>query len=517
MGNLIYPIGVQDFARIRKAGMVYVDKTGLIYRMVSQGDAYFLSRPRRFGKSLLVSTLKYYFEGRHDLFEGLEIDKLEKEWNHHEVVLLDMSMSKVLEVSDLHSMLDSTLGTYEEKYGITPKPTSNYSVRLAAVIRQAAARSHDGRAVVLIDEYDSPLLENLNDDEKLKTLRGIMRDFYSPLKAMGPSLRFVFLTGITKFSQLSIFSELNNLNNISMIPGWDALCGITVDEMRRYMDGGLDELAAHHGCGKDEMLDHLKAQYDGYHFSRAMVDVYNPFSLVKAFGNKELSNYWFESGTPTWLLNVMANTNIEVDALDDIEATQERFERPAERVTDAVPVLFQSGYLTIKGYDPESKLYMLGIPNTEVRTGLAEAFLQFINRGPDKGEWLRSGYFKWRRGGQLADFMQLLKDFYASIPYDISNDNERHYQSILYAVLTSFGADVTCEDRTSNGRADLVLRMPDAIYVIELKYGKTVAEAMEQLHRKDYAAKYCHDGRPVRLLGINLAGDTRTIDAWQLE
>lgn len=517
MKVLRYPIGIQDFERIRQAGMVYVDKTGLIYRLVSEGDVYFLSRPRRFGKSLLVSTLKYYFEGRRDLFEGLEIDRYETEWNHHEVVLLDMSFTKVLEVSALRSMLDYQLGSYEQKYGITPEPTDVYSIRLTRIVKAAAERSLDGRAVVLIDEYDSPILENLDDEEKLKTMRGIIRDLYSPLKALAPQLRFLLLTGISKFSQLSIFSELNNLENISMIPGWDALCGITVDEMRRYMEAGLEQLAAYHKCTVEEMIDKLKAQYDGYHFSLDMVDVFNPFSLVRAFKSKQLSDYWFETGSPTWLFDVMSKTRFEVDALDDIEATQNRFDRPAERVTDAVPVLFQSGYLTIKGYDRESGFYRLGIPNKEVRTGLSEAFLHYINEGANGNEWLRNGYFTWLRGGPLEDFMALLKDFYASIPYDISNDNERHYQAILYAVLASFGADVTCEDRTSNGRADLVLRMPQAIYVIELKYGKTVEEAMEQLRRKDYAAKWRHDGRPVRLLAINLATDTRTVDAWRLE
>ena len=518
MKVLRYPIGIQDFEFIRKSGMVYVDKTGLIYRLVNEGAMYFLSRPRRFGKSLLLSTLKYYFEGRRDLFEGLEIDRYETEWNRHEVVLLDMSFTKVHEVSNLHSMLNYLLGSYEQKYGITPDPADVYSIRLTKIVRAAAARSHNGRAVVLIDEYDSPLLEFLNDEESLKAARAITRDLYSPLKALAPQLRFLLLTGITKFSQLSIFSELNNLNNISMIPGWDALCGITVDEMRRYMEAGIGDLAEYHGCGKEEMVERLKDFYDGYHFTRALVDVYNPFSLVKAFGNKELSDYWFDSGTPTWLFDVMEKTHFEVDALDGIEATQNRFDRPAERVTDAVPALFQSGYLTIKGYDREFETYTLGIPNREVRRGLSNALMQYIELPPDNKQWLRDAYISLYRGkSTMEDFMMALKDFYASIPYDISNDNERHYQAILYAVLTSFGADVTCEDRTSNGRADLVLRMPQAIYIIELKYGKTVEEAMEQLRRKDYAAKWRHDGRPVRLLAINLATDTRTVDAWHLE
>ena len=429
-----------------------------------------------------------------------------------------MSVAKVRKEDDLHLLLNQVLRTYEVKYGITPDEPFAYSARLIEVIKAAAALSHDGRAVVLIDEYDSPMLDSLDDEERLAKVRNTMRDFYSPLKHIGYALRFLFLTGITKFSQLSIFSELNNLDNISMVPGWDAICGITEEEIHRYMGVGLEDLAQYHGCDKTQMMDNLKEFYDGYHFTEALVDVYNPFSLVRAFKNKRLASYWFESGTPTWLLQVMSSAHVEVDNLDGIIAKDDRFDRPAERVGDAIPVLFQSGYLTIKDYNASLDLFTLGVPNKEVRKGLAAALIEYVKPSPSTNQWLLLAYLNFLNGkNSMDEFMEALKDFYASIPYDISNDNERHYQAILYAVLTSFGADVTCEDRTANGRADLVWRTPDAIYIIELKYGKTVAEAVEQLRRKDYAAKYRHDGRPVRLLAVNLATATRTLDAWALE
>lgn len=511
-----YPVGMQDFARIRETGMTYVDKTKYVYRMANEGgEAYFLSRPRRFGKSLLVSTLRYYFEGRRDLFEGLAIDALETKWTRHPVLLLDMSRGKYEDVDKLRVVLNRLMVDYEEQYDLE-HINSSYGDRLTRIIDRAAEVTGE-RVVVLIDEYDAPMLDCLDDDERLRQVRAIMRDFYSPLKAMADKLRFVFLTGITKFSQMSIFSELNNLNNISMVPGWDAICGITGEEIRQYLWQGVEDLARLEDCTPEQMMDRLKAQYDGYHFTSALVDVYNPFSLVKTFQNKEVSNHWFDTGTPTWLFGVLAKSNQEIDSLDGIVAEAESFNTPTERATDPVPVLFQSGYLTIKGYDRESNLYTLGVPNREVREGLGKALIRYINVPLANRSWLREGFFAFVRGGDLGEFIELLKDFYAAIPYDISNDNERHYQAILYAVLASFGADVVCEDRTSRGRADLVLRMPDAIYVIELKYGRTVAEAMEQLHRKDYAAKYAHDGRPVRLLGINLSAETRTIDGWALD
>ena len=515
--QLIYPVGEQDFPKIRKSGMVYVDKTNLIYQLASKGSHYFLSRPRRFGKSLLISTLEAYFQGRKELFKGLAIEQLEREWTVHPVFRLDMSGEKYAAIANLHSHLDNTLRYYERTYGLTPAATDTYGSRLANLIITAHDLTGQG-VVVLVDEYDAPLLDSQNNPALQAEIRNIVRGFYSPLKAQAARLRFVFLTGITKFSQLSVFSELNNLMNISMMPQYEALCGITAEEMVTQMRLGIENLAEYHGCSPDEMVARLKMNYDGYHFGRRLVDVYNPFSLVKVFQYFELGQYWFDSGTPTWLLELLQGKHIELDELEHIITRSSRFDQPTEQVDDPIPVLYQSGYLTIKDYDPDSEMYTLGIPNREVRIGLGQSLVNYVKARPDSNDYLRKVYFQWRRGAAtLADFMQVLKDFYSSIPYDVANDNERHYQAILYAVLASFGADIRVEERTAAGRADLVLLMPREIYLMELKYGHTVQEAMEQLRTKDYTVKYRHDGRPVRLLAINISKETRTIDDWLCE
>ena len=348
-------------------------------------------------------------------------------------------------------------------------------------------------------------------------MRNIVRDLYSPLKAQAPRLRFVFLTGITKFSQLSIFSELNNLMNISMQPEYDTICGISTEEMVTQMRQGINDLAEYHQCTFDEMVERLKLNYDGYHFSEGMVDVFNPFSLVKVFQYKKLDYYWFESGTPTWLLGLLRKYDMQLPDMECIQTESDRFNRPTDEITDVVPVLYQSGYLTIKSYDRDLELYSLGYPNKEVRTGFGRSFLNYIEPAPNQRTYLLKAYHMLARNGDLEDFMSKLRDFYSAIPYDIANDNERHYQAILYAVLASYGADVRAEDHTSDGRVDIVLRLPQTIYVMELKYGKTAAAAMEQLRGKNYAVKYAHDGRTVRLLGLNINKETRTIDDWQCE
>ncbi|MBQ7691531.1 MAG: ATP-binding protein [Muribaculaceae bacterium] len=512
--QLLYPVGIQDFPRIREREMVYIDKTALVYRLANEGECYFLSRPRRFGKSLLISTLEAYFQGRKELFHGLAIERLEKDWTEHPVLRLDMSRDKYATTANLLSMLDGMLSFYECQYDITPPNGSSPGTRLNRLI-ETAHKQTGKPVVVLVDEYDAPMLDSQGNPALQAEIRNIVRGFYSPLKAQAARLRFVFLTGITKFSQLSIFSELNNLRNISMLPQYEALCGITAEEMVTQMRPGIECLAEHHGCTFDEMVERLKMNYDGYHFGRRLVDVYNPFSLVNVLQDSELGQYWFASGTPTWLLELLGGKDIELDELEHIEAPASRFDQPTEQVDDPIPVLYQSGYLTIKDYDPDSELYTLGIPNREVRIGLGDSLVKYVKARPGSNDYLRKVYFQLRRGtATLADFMAKLKDFYSAIPYDVANDNERHYQAILYAVLASFGTDVRVEERTAAGRADLVLLMPQEIYVMELKYGHTVQEAMEQLRARDYAAKWRHDGSPVRLLAINISKETRTVDDW---
>ena len=514
---MIYPVGIQDFPRIRERGMVYVDKTALVYQLANSGDCYFLSRPRRFGKSLLLSTLEAYFQGRKELFQGLAIEQLERDWTPHPVLRLDLSRDKYATVANLNSMLDGMLDEYEYQYDIKPESGASFATRLNKLIVTANSKTQQ-KVVVLVDEYDAPLLDSQSNPALQAEIRNIVRGFYSPLKAQAARLRFVFLTGITKFSQLSIFSELNNLMNIGMMPQYEALCGITAEEMVTQMRPGIEHLAEYHGCSPDEMVARLKENYDGYHFGRRLVDVYNPFSLVKVFQYFELGQYWFDSGTPTWLLELLQGKHIELNDLEHIIARSSRFDRPTEQVDDPIPVLYQSGYLTIKDYDPDSEMFTLGIPNREVRIGLGQTLVDYVKARPDCNAYLQKAYFELRRGvATLADFMAVLKDFFSSIPYDVANDNERHYQAILYAVLASFGADIRVEERTAAGRADLVLLMPQEIYIIELKYGHIAQEAMEQLHTKDYTAKWSHDGRPVRLLAINIDKETRTIDDWICE
>ncbi len=514
--KLIYPIGEQDFPALRERGMVYVDKTALIHRLTSEGKYYFLSRPRRFGKSLLISTLEAYFQGRKELFNGLAIEQLEKDWTKYPVLRLDMSRDKYTSTDYLLSMLDGLLSFYERQYAITPPAGASPGARLNKLIETANEQTGKD-VVVLVDEYDAPMLDSQGNPALQSEIRNIVRSFYSPLKAQAARLRFVFLTGITKFSQLSIFSELNNLMNISMMPQYEALCGITAEEMVTQMKQGIENLAEYHGSTFDEMVDRLKMNYDGYHFGSQLTDVYNPFSLVKVFQYMILGQYWFESGTPTWLLELLGGKDIVLDELEHIEAPASRFDRPTEQVDDPIPVLYQSGYITIKDYDPDSELYTLGIPNREVRIGMGQSLVEYVKARPGSNDYLRKVYFQLRRGAAtLSDFMAVLRDFFSAIPYDVANDNERHYQAILYAVLASFGAEIRVEERTAAGRADLVLLMPQDIYVIELKYGHTAQEAIEQLRAKDYAAKWRHDGRPVRLLAINISKDTRTVDDWLL-
>ncbi len=511
---LLYPIGEQDFANIRNRGMLYVDKTALIHQLVNHERYVFLSRPRRFGKSLLLSTLKYYFQGRRDLFEGLAIDRLETEWKQHPVIHLDMSRGKAISIDYLRSMLNRVLESNESQFGLQKNEGDAPGTRLDRLI-EFAYKQTGMPVVVLLDEYDAPVLENLDKPAQMEQVRDIMRDFYSPLKGQAERLRFVMITGITKFSQLSIFSELNNLNNISLLPQFEALCGITAEELATQMRPGVEALAQREGVTPEQMLDELKQNYDGYHFSDEMTaDIYNPLSLVKALGNQKIDYYWFDSGTSSWLLKLLDEHHYELDDLECVEAQKSRFDAPAEQIRDVIPVLYQSGYLTIKDYDRDMRTYTLGLPNQEVRVGLSESLLARSGASPDREFFLRKAYFTLRRGGSIDDFMAALRDFYAAIPYDVANDNERHYQALLYALLASFGADVRVEDRTSDGRADVVMLMPGEVYAMELKHGATAQEAMEQLQRKDYAVKYRHGDRPVRLLAINIDRDTRTVDDW---
>ena len=513
-----YPIGIQTFSEIRTKNYLYVDKTEYVYHLTHSDAKYvFLSRPRRFGKSLLTSTLHSYFEGRKDLFEGLAIGRMETEWTAYPVLHFDMSTAKHLDSERLHRHLAFQLQNLEAAFGITTRLT-DANDRLTNLIKQAYERT--GRqVVVLIDEYDAPLLDVMHEEENLPALRNIMRNFYSPLKACDPYLHFVFLTGITKFSQLSIFSELNNINNISMDEAYAAICGITEEEMREQMSEDIDALAVKLKLGREEALAKLKENYDGYHFTWPSPDIYNPFSLLTAFSKGQVGSYWFGSGTPTYLIEMLRRFGMTVTQLGGtMEAEREDFDAPAERLGTIIPLLYQSGYYTIKYGDELFGTYTLGIPNREVRLGLMKSLSPYyLTPATQPTSAAMVGMARCLYRDDLDGTLRLLQQFLSTIPYSDHMDYEGHYQQVLYIIFSLLGAWVDVEIRTPRGRVDVVMRTPHALYLMELKLGKSADEAMSQIDLKNYPERFALCGLPVVKVGISFSRDTRTLSGWKIE
>ena len=512
----LYPIGIQTFEKIRVGNYMYIDKTEYVYRMVHSASNYiFLSRPRRFGKSLLTSTLKAYFEGRRDLFKGLAMDLLETEWTEYPVLRFDMSLGKHMEKEQLERYLSSQLELMEHKYGIlTESPDAN--IRLTNLIRRAYEQT--GRqVVVLIDEYDAPLLDVVHEEKNLPVLRNIMRNFYSPLKACDPYLRFVFLTGITKFSQLSIFSELNNIKNISMLPEYAAICGITEEEIATQMDEDLDILAGRLNVNCEEVVKKLKAHYDGYHFTWPSPDIYNPFSLLNAFADGRLDSYWFGSGTPTYLIEMLKKYGVQPQQIGGRKAMAESFDAPTERMTDIAPLLYQSGYVTIKGYSPITQLYTLDIPNKEVRLGLMKSLLPgYFDRRTTDGLTTVALLYEAIYEERLDDALRLLQTFLSTVHYCDRTDYEGHYQQMLYIIFSLLGIYVDVEVRTPSGRVDMVMRTATTLYVVELKLNQSAEVAMQQIDLKNYPERFALCGLPVVKVGINFDMERHTLKDWMI-
>ena len=521
-----YAVGVQEFDWIRERNAAYVDKTKYVWQMVSTDAKYFfLSRPRRFGKSLLVDTLRCYFEGRKELFQGLFIYDKEKEWKKYPVIRIDLSNGKYFEKDMIHGTINAILEQQERALGITcTKDPTNYDARLTNMI-EAAHQKTGERVVILIDEYDAPMLDSINKPELQDYIRDRVRNLFSPLKSQAKLLRFVFLTGISKFSQLSVFSELNNLQQMTFDPNYEAICGITEEELLtqwrpdiELLTQKLNKLYSRWNLhfSFDDTVEKLKQMYDGYHFSKNFTDIYCPWSLLNAFTMGDIMNYWFSTGTPTMLINVMRRHNIKIQDIEHYQASLSRFDAPTERITDPVPVLFQSGYLTLKDYNPINQKFTLGFPNGEVREGFSLSLYKYymedyVGSGDTLGMAFRDLLDKEIT---IEQFVDTLRRWYAGIPYSITdkNQNEQLYQSLIYAALMAFGADVQAEDQTSDGRMDIALKLPDIIYIIELKYGKNAQEAIDQIVGKDYAARFAHDPRPITAIGLNISHDRRTID-----
>ena len=510
-----YPIGIQNFEDLRNNNCVYIDKTELIYKLTHSDKVYFLNRPRRFGKSLLVSTLEAYFQGKKHLFEGLAMERLETEWAEYPVLHMDFSGSKYMDVESLKAALDIQISRWEEIYGSVEKERT-FSNRFEGVILRAYQQTGK-QVVVLIDEYDAPLLDTNNDPELQKELRNIVRDFLSPLKKNGQYLRFLLLTGISKFSQLSIFSELNNLQNISMRDEYSALCGITEKELLTSLQSDIQRMADANGETYEEACAHLKKQYDGYHFSKNSEDIYNPFSLFNAFNAKEYKDYWFSTGTPTFLLELLQNAQFDVRMMDEMTAMDNQFDAPTDVITDPVPVLYQSGYLTIKGYNPMFRSYTLAYPNSEVRYGFTEALLpRYIHRFPRENSFYLMSFVQDLMKGDIESCLERTRSFFASIPYDLENKTEKHYQTIFYLLFRLMGQYVDAEVKSAVGRADVVVRLADAVYVFEFKYDGTPEEALAQIDSKGYAIPFQADGRKVFKIGVNFDSATRTIGDWKI-
>ena len=540
-----YPIGIQTFRNIVEGGYLYIDKTGFVHDLDENYKYVFLSRPRRFGKSLLSSTIHSYFEGEKELFNGLRAGELKKEWTKHPVFHFDMSTAKHLDEEKLLSELNLKLLEYEHLYGKVAEETE-VNQRFLGLVHRAVELTGE-KAVIIIDEYDAPLLDVMNDKDRLDPMRQIMRNFYSPIKSLDPYLRFVFITGITKFAQLSIFSELNNLMNISMMPEYSAICGISKSELDNGMLEPVQILADRQGVSFEEARELLKDNYDGYHFSEESEDIYNPFSLMKALAAKKIGNYWFESGTPTFLFERLKQNPIDETTLDSMPLIPESdFDVSPEISDNALPMLYQTGYLTIKEYDRDLQLYTLGYPNKEVKIGFTQGLLsQYKNREMTGGGFVAKFYAAMYHH-DIDTALALMQSYLAGIPYDLENKSEKHFQTIIYLIFSLLGYYTQAEVKSAIGRADAVCRTKDRVYVFEFKVDGSAEEALRQIDDKGYLIPYRFEGsgnhkassvtelvaEPVEAadrnastssatgiqivkVGVNISTQTRTIDSWK--
>jgi len=515
-----YPIGIQTFEKIRKGGFLYVDKTKYVYDVCHPGQFVFLSRPRRFGKSLLTSTFDAYFSGRKDLFKGLAIEKLETEWKHYPVLHFDLSDIKKGTTEECELNLHSQLQDFERTYGCE-KASDDLTIRFRELVKNIS-RKTESQVVVLIDEYDAPLLTVLHDSERLEPMRTLLQSFYSPLKKLDQYLRFVFITGISKFSQLSIFSQLNNLNNISMLPQYAGICGITEQELKDNFQEGIAELGKANDMTKDDVLAKLKLKYDGYRFSRIAEGVYNPFSLLSAMDNRDFNNYWFSTGTPTFLVKMMKRFHTDLTKLDGSEAGADDFDAPTENMHSVLPLFYQSGYLTIKGYDPILSNYTLGYPNEEVKVGLMHALLPFyVVKDPVEARTAAGKMYLALRKDDIDEALEAARAFFAGIPYQEGTlqdtpTSEGHFTAMLYVMFSFLNVYVYTQVRTAKGRMDILMKTDTTIYVMELKLDGTVEEALKQIDDKGYAIPYEADGRRIVKVGIRFSSEERTITEWKI-
>ena len=509
------PIGIQSFEDLRRNNYLYVDKTELIYQLTTGGKTYFLSRPRRFGKSLLMSTLEAYFLGKKELFTGLAMETLETEWKEYPVLHLDLNARNYDSKEALFAILNQHLEKWETKYGDEKKdrsPEERFSYLLEKIHEASGSQ-----VVILIDEYDKPLLQTIGNEKLQEQYKNILKAFYGVLKSADAHLRFVFLTGVTKFGQVSVFSDLNQLKDISMDARYATICGITDKELRRDFQPELEALAANEGLTYEEVCQKMKRMYDGYHFRHNMEGLYNPFSVLNALDSAEFGSYWFSTGTPTFLVQLLKETDYDLRNLEGIELPVNQF---ADYRTDAdypIPVIYQSGYLTIKGYDKEFQSYTLGFPNEEVKYGFLNFLVPYYTGVSSNENLFNIRHFvNELRSGDANAFLTRLRAFFAGIPYELNDKTERHYQAIFYLVFCLLGQYIDVEERSTKGRADAVIKTNDYIYVFEFKLDGNVDEALKQIDEKGYLLPYSVDQRQLMKIGVSFDSAERNIGEWKI-
>ena len=515
MSEKIYPIGIQNFEKIRKEGYAYVDKTALIYRLVKKGSYYFLSRPRRFGKSLLISTLDAYFLGKKELFNGLAMEKLEKDWIRRPVLHLDLNIGKYDAPDSLDKILEEAISKWEVLYG-TGVGESTLALRFKGIVERACQQSGQ-RVAILVDEYDKPLLQAIGNENLQREYRNTLKPFYGVLKTMDGCIQFAILTGVTKFGKVSVFSDLNNLIDISMDEPFISLCGMTEQEIHDNFEEDLHELAAAQKMTYEEVGAELKKYYDGYHFVENSEGIYNPFSVLNTFFKMKFGSYWFETGTPTYLVELLKRNHYDLERM----ATEETNSDVLNSIygdEQPIPVIFQSGYLTIKGYDKEFGLYRLGFPNKEVEEGFINFLMPFYTRfNKIEAPFEIQKFVREIRTGQLDAFFNRLKSFLADTPYELISEQERHYQNVLFIIFKLVGFYTEVEYHTSEGRVDLVLKTNDYIYIMEFKLNGSAEEALQQIHDNHYAQPFQSDKRKIFKIGVNFSSKTRNIEKWIVE
>ncbi|WP_199662187.1 ATP-binding protein [Parabacteroides sp. AF17-28] len=512
----VYPVGIQNFEKIRKDDFFYIDKTALVYQLVKNGNYYFLSRPRRFGKSLLISTLEAYFEGKRELFEGLAIEKLEKDWVKRPVLHLDLNTEKYETPESIENILNDTLCQWEKIYGTEPSETS-LPLRFKGIIRRANEKTGH-RVAILVDEYDKPMLQAIGNEELQRSFRSTLQAFYSVIKTMDGYIKFALLTGVTKFGKISVFSALNNLMDLSMWNDYVALCGITEQELRDNFKEGIEELAKAQRMTYEETCAVLKENYDGYHFTEDSIGIYNPFSLLNTFAKRKFGNYWFETGTPTYLVELLKMHDYDLHEMAHVETDEDTLNSVDSSSTNPIPVIYQSGYLTIKEYDQRFGTYRLGFPNREVEEGFMKFLLPFYaNITKVDTTFNIQKFVREIESGDYDSFFRRLQSFFADTPYELIRDLELHYQNVLFIVFKLIGFYVKAEYHTSNGRIDLVLQTNDFIYIMEFKLNGTAEEALRQINEKNYAQPFASDPRKLFKIGINFSNETRNIEQWIVE